>query len=123
MINYNDNPIVIDVDSRKRNKSQSIFCVLCNNDDKIQLECFNSEENRYRCPRCKNTYQPNFEILPQEDILESSHSEEDEEETGLLFAEDEFISEDINDTSKSDIKIPKYMQDSETNKVTYFREE
>ena len=123
MINYNDNPIVIDVDSRKRTKSQSIFCVLCNNDDKIQLECFNSEENRYRCPRCKNTYQPNFEILPQEDILESSHSEEDEEETGLLFAEDEFKSEDNNDTAKSDIAVPKYMQDSETNKVTYFREE
>jgi hypothetical protein len=101
MINYNDNTILIDVNSRKRNKSQSIFCVLCNN-DKVQLECINPEENRYRCPRCKNTYQPTFEILPQEDILESSHEEEDEDSIGLLVAEDEFKSED-NDTSKSDI--------------------
>ena len=122
MINYNDNPIVIDVDSRKRNNIK-LFCVLCNN-EKIELTLINPEENRYRCGRCKNTYQPNFEIMPQEDILESSHSEEDEEETGLLFAaEDEFKSEDNNDTSKSDIAVPKYMQDSETNKVTYFREE
>ena len=122
MINYNDNPILIDVNSRKRNKSQSIFCVLCYN-DKIQLECFNSEENRYRCPRCKNTYQPKFEILPQEDELESSHESEEEDSGGLLFAEDEFSKEEDNDTSKSDIKIPKYMQDSETTTVTYFREE
>ena len=122
MINYNDNPIVIDVDSRKRNKSQSIFCVLCNN-EKIQLECFNSEENRYRCPRCKNTYQPNFEILPQEDELESSHESDEEDSVGLLVAEDEFSKEEDNDTSKTDIKIPKYLKDSETTTVTYFREE
>ena len=89
--------------------------------DKVQLECFNLEENRYRCPRCKNTYQPNFEILPQEDILESSHEEGENEGALLLSAEDEFSSD--KDTSKSDIKIPKYMQDSETTKVTYFREE
>ena len=122
MINYNDNPILIDVNSRKRNKSLSIFCVLCCN-DKVQLECINPQENRYRCPRCKNTYQPNFEILPQEDILESSHSEESEfdDNGGLLVAEDEFSREDT-DTSKSDIKIPKYMQDSETTKVVDYRE-
>jgi hypothetical protein len=41
---------------------------------------------------------------------------------GLLVAEDEFSKED-NDTSKLDIKIPKYMKDSETTTVTYFREE
>ena len=34
----------------------------------------------------------------------------------------EFEREEDN-TSKSDIKIPKYMQDSETSKVTYCREE
>ena len=43
----------------KRNKIQQIFCVLCNN-EKIQLECINPEENRYRCPRCKNNYQLGF---------------------------------------------------------------
>ena len=35
---YNDNSILIDVHSRKRNKVQKLFCVLCNK-DKIQLEC------------------------------------------------------------------------------------
>ena len=115
------NPLLIDVNSHKRNKSQPIFCVLCNN-DKVQLECINLEENRYRCPRCKNTYQTNFEILPQEDELESSHESEEEDSVGLLLAEDEFSKED-NDTSKSDIAVPKYMKDSETSKVTYFSEE
>ena len=47
---------------------------------------------------------------------------EEEDSVGLLVAEDEFSKED-NDTSKSDIPIPKYMKDSETSKVTYFREE
>ena len=121
MINYNDNPILIDVHSRKRNRNKTIFCVLCNN-EKIQLDCINPEENRYRCSRCKNTYQLGFELLPSEDVLESSHEEKEEDSVGLLVAEDEFSKED-NDTSKSDIAVPKYMQDSETNKVTYFREE
>ena len=101
MINYNDNPLLIDV-SRKRNKIQQLFCVLCNN-EKIELECIDILNNRYRCQRCKNIYQPNFEILPQEDVLESSH-EEEEDSAGLLVAEDEFR-EDNN--SKSDIAVPK----------------
>ena len=96
------------------------MCVLCFT--KIQLDCINPEENRYRCPRCKNTYQLGYELLPSEDILESSHELEEEDSTGLLVADDEFSKED-NDTSKSDIKIPKYMRDSETSKVTYYREE
>ena len=120
MINYNDNPILIDVHSRKRNRNKTIFCVLCNN-EKIQLDCINPEENRYRCSRCKNTYQLGFELLPSEDVLESSHEEEEEDSVGLLVAEDEFKSED-NDTSKSDNPIPKYMQNSDTVKVVEFRE-
>ena len=119
MINYNDNPIIVDVNS-KRNKKQKVLCVLCF--PKVQLECINPEANRYRCPRCKNAYQVGLEILPSEDILESSHESDDEDVVGLLVAEDEFSKEE-DDTSKSDIKIPKYMQDSETSKVTYFREE
>ena len=123
MIQFNDNPILVDINS-KRSRKEKILCVLCF--PKIQLECINQDENRYRCPRCKNSYQ----ILPNQinefsDELESSHSEESEfdDNGGLLVAEDEFSKEEDNDTSKSDIKIPKYMQDSETNKVTYFREE
>ena len=120
MIQFNDNPILVDVNS-KRSRKQNIFCVLCNN-DKVQLECFNSEENRYRCPRCRNTYQIGFELLPSEDELESSHELEEEDSVGLIVAEDEFKREEDN-KSKSDIKIPKYMKDSDTTKVTYFREE
>ena len=56
--------------------------------------------------------------------MESSHDEDDEDSIGLLVAEDEFSKED-NDTStsKSDIAVPKYMKDSETSTVTYYREE
>lgn len=119
--NNNDNSILIDVSSSKRNnKNKPIFCVLCNN-EKIQLVCVNPEENRYKCPRCKNTYQPNFEIMPQEDILESSHEENDEGPV-LIYAEDNNMQVEsvLNDNKpKSDIKIPKYMQDSETSKVEY----
>ena len=53
--------------------------------------------------------------------LESSHEEESEfdDNGGLLVAEDEFGSKEEDNTSKSDIKIPDYMKDSETTKVTY----
>ena len=53
MINYIDNPIVIDVNSR-RNKKQKILCVLCF--PKIQLDCIDETMNKWRCPRCKNDY-------------------------------------------------------------------
>ena len=122
MNNYIDNPITIDVNS-KRNKKQKILCVLCF--PKIQLECINQEENKWRCPRCKNDYSLGFNQINEfSDELESSHSEESESDDngGLLVAENEFETKE-DDTSKSDIPIPKYMQDSETTKVTYFREE
>ena len=105
MIQFNDNPILVDVNS-KRSRKEKILCVLCF--PKIQLECINQDENRYRCPRCKNSYQ----ILPNQinefsDELESSHSEESEfdDNSGLLVAEDEFSKEEDNDTSKSDTKV------------------
>ena len=55
--------------------------------------------------------------------MESSHSEESElEDAGLVFAEDEFKSENNNE-SKSDITVPRYFKDSETTTVTYCEEE
>lgn len=116
-----DNSILINTDSKPRN--QKIHCVLCSN-EKIELICINSEENRYKCPRCKNDYQIGFEILPsEEDILESSH-ESGNEGPLLLSAEDnELETREDNNKSKSDIKIPKYFKDSETTTVTHFREE
>ena len=119
MINYTDNPILIDV-TRKRNKIQKIFCVLCNN-EKIQLECINPEENRYKCPRCKNDYQLGFgEIIPQEDILESSHEENDDNGPVLLTAEDD--SAESSESDSGSIPIPAYMKDTDTTTVT-FRED
>ena len=94
MIQFNDNPIAIDVNSRRRNKrNQKIFCVICF--PKVELTCINPEEMRYKCMRCKNTYQlGGYEILSQEDELESSHESDFEDSTGvgLLSAteEDEF---------------------------------
>ena len=125
-----DNPIIVDVNS-KRNQRQKILCVLC----KIQLNCISAEENRYKCPRCKNTYQLGFEINEFEDEFESSHEEEDIELSGLdnnnsagllSAAEDEFNKEDSdsNDNSRSgEIKLPKYFKDSATTKVLEYREE
>lgn len=116
---YNYNPIVIDVSSKRNNKNKPIFCVLCNN-EKIQLECINPEENRYKCPRCKNFYQVGFEILPQDDILESSH--EEGEGPILMSAEYEITSED-HTPNKSDINIPQYMKNSDTTRVIEYEEE
>jgi|SRR5215204_856614 len=90
---FKDNPIIVDSNSRNRNnKKQKIFCVLCF--PKIQLDCISSptaeteeqkgDQLRYKCPRCKNTYQLGFEIIEHEDILESSHEDEaDIELSGL----------------------------------------
>ena len=72
---YYDNPIIIDTNS-KNNKRKKIFCVVCY--PKNELTLINEEENRYKCDRCKNTYQLGFELLPEEDILESSHEDTDE---------------------------------------------
>ena len=120
---FNDNPIIIDVNSRsRRNRKQKILCVLC----KVQLECINPEENRYKCPRCKNTYQLGYEIIPTEDILESSHEEEGEGEDsiGLLSAnEDEFNNNKEEEDSTGSIPVPKYFKDSATVKVIDYHEE
>jgi hypothetical protein len=126
--NHNkDNTILIDVNSRKNNKQQKINCVLC----KIELTCINLEEKRFKCPRCKNSYQLGYEIIPQENILESSHESSDYEEyvdnEGLLVADNDLDFDDNNDDeydrTKSDIKVPKYMKSSTTTEVIEYREE
>jgi hypothetical protein len=120
MFNYNDNPILVDVNSKRKNKKQKILCVLC----KVQLDCTNPEENRYKCPRCKNTYQLGFNQINEfDDELESSHEEDIEEDSvGLLVADDDEFDEDIEDDDDS-IPIPKYMQNSATTEVIDYREE
>lgn len=124
---FEDNPIIIDVNS-KRNKKQKILCVLC----KVQLECTNLEAQKYRCPRCKNIYQLGYEINEFEDEFESSHEDEDIElrgiesdsNIGLLSANDnELEEEDSSDNRSGEIKVPKYFKDSSTTKVLEYREE
>ena len=128
---FDDNPIIVDVNNSKRNKKQKILCVLC----KIQLECISFEGLRYKCPRCKNTYQLGYEILEHEDDFESSHEEEADIElsgiestvgsgVGLLVAndDDEFTTNDNKYTTKSDIPIPKYMKPGPGRKVVEYHE-
>jgi hypothetical protein len=122
MFNYNDNPILVDVNSR-RNRKQKINCVLC----KIELTCINPEERRYKCSRCKNTYQlGGYEILPQEDELESSHEEDNEESDSicLLVADDDDF-EDIEEEEEEedDIKVPDYMKPGPGQTLVEYREE
>jgi phage FluMu protein Com len=124
----NDNPILIDVNSRK-NKKQKLLCVLCSN-DKIQLDYVS--ELRYKCPRCKNTYQLGYEILEHEDDFVSLHEGEDVElsgigndSVGLLVADNEFSSttEEEEEEVEGKIPIPKYMKSGEGRKVIEYREE
>lgn len=119
-INNNNNSILLDTNSNTSNKKRKINCVICF--PKVELVWVNPEENRMKCPRCKNDYQIGFgEIIPEEDILESSHEEYDEGAVLLSAEGNELDPKDKSDSGK--IKRPKYMQDSPTTKVTYYREE
>jgi hypothetical protein len=125
IIDNNCNSIFIKTNSKSKNKNRKINCVICF--PKVQLDLVNEEECKWRCPRCKNDYQileDGGDIVPDEDELMSSHESDDEGPVLLSSEEDGFKSdEDNNEESKSDIKIPKYMQDSETTTVTYFRQD
>ncbi|HET7644206.1 MAG TPA: hypothetical protein VFK40_11900 [Nitrososphaeraceae archaeon] len=63
-----------------------------------------------------------FEIFPEEDELESIHEEGNEEPIILTSDTNILEPEPILNANKSDIKIPKYMKDSDTAKVTQYRE-
>ena len=128
---FDDNPIIVDVNSYKSKKKLKILCVLC----KLPLDCINSpEELRYKCPRCKNTYQLGYEILEHEDDIESSHEDEDVElsglgdndSVGLLVATDDQFTEyndnDNNPTTRSDIVIPDYMKAGPGKRIVEFKE-
>ena len=122
MIQCNDNSIIIDT-HYKNNKRKKIFCVICF--PKNELTLVNEEENRYRCDRCKNTYQLGFgsDIVPEEDELISSRDEDDEGPI-LVTADYTVKPEQVLDSHKpkSDIKIPWYMQNTDTTKVIDYQE-
>ena len=129
---FDDNPIIVDVNSYKSKKKLKILCVLC----KLPLDCINSPEDlRYKCPRCKNIYQLGYEILEHEDDIESSHEDEDVElsglgdndSVGLLVATDnEFTTtteeENNNTTTRSNIPIPDYMKAGPGKRLVEFKE-
>ena len=123
MINYiNDNPVILNP-TGTRNRKQKIYCVICH--PRIELTLINESENRYKCDRCKNTYQPMFEIFPTEDELISSH--EQNNEGPLLFSAtdtdiDSTSKLDRENQSKTDKKLPKYLQDSDTTKLISYEE-
>ena len=119
--NYN---LIIDTSSNRNNK-RKLNCVICY--PKVQLELVNEEEFRFKCPRCKNDYQildhGEGDIIPEEDELISSH--DDNVEPIIFTANEDYTkpNEVLNEGKpKSDIKVPKYMQDSDTTKVTYYQE-
>lgn len=126
MYNNNDNNCnSIFVDTNTKHDKSKIFCVVCY--EKTQLDCIDSENFKWVCPRCKNSYilfGYGGDIVQESDELISSHESNDE--GPILFTasseDDNIDSNSILDRekgSKSDIKIPKYMKDSETTTVTY----
>ena len=119
--NNDNNNNTIFVDTNTKSKTSKIFCVVCF--EKTQLDCIDSENYKWKCPRCKNDYLLfgyGGDIVKEDDELISSHESNDEGPI-LFTASDDRDSTSILDREKgkSDIKIPKYMQDSETTTVTY----
>ena len=119
----NNNCKSIIVDTNTKSKTSKIYCVICY--DKVQLDCIDHQNYIWRCGRCKNTYTlfgyGSPDLAKEDDELVSSHEPSDEGPI-IMTAEDNRDSRSILDRenkTKSDIKIPKYMQDSETATVTY----
>jgi hypothetical protein len=118
--NIDNNAIFIDTKSKSNTIKRKINCVICY--PKVELTLVNEEECKWVCKRCKNDYQilgHDLDLVPEEDELLSSH-EEDDEGALLLCKENEYKVEESNYGS---IARPAYMKDSETTKVTYYREE
>lgn len=113
--------------TKTRNKPT---CVICN----IPLHKLENEDYLWICPKDRaHRYQIYAEVMAYDNDFSSIYGVEEEAEIelaglegvgnpSLLSAEDEFKSED-NDTSKSDIAVPKYFRDSPTTKIIEYREE
>ena len=121
------------------------ICVLC----KCNLE--EIDTNLFKCPTCKREYIMDYEIMTYDDSIGTAHDEEAAtiEMEGIAAMsgprletkpdELDFKSDDDDDIieqsssknfyqngknkTRSDIKIPDYMKDSETKKVIDYKEE
>ena len=112
-----------------KEKSKAL-CVIC----KIHLDKI--EEVVFLCSRCKRQYVGEYEILSFEDEVGTAFDDQRDtiELEGISGVSspimetkketNEYVSVlDRENKSKSDIKIPKYMQNSQTTMVTDFKEE
>ena len=118
------NSIILHTDSKSKKKK--IMCVICY--PTIELSLVNEEEGKWKCPRCKNDYfilGYDRDLVPEEDELISSH-EQNNEGPLLLSATDTDIDStsklDRENQSKTDKKLPKYLQDSDTTKLISYEE-
>jgi len=110
------------------------ICVIC----KLDLE--EVDDKVFRCPKCKRDYIGEYEIMSHDDEIGTAHDEEAStiELEGIAALTTPRMATkpddmDHNDGmmsildrekgSKTDIKIPKYLRDSETTKVIEFDEE
>ena len=121
--NNSYNSIILHTNSR--NKKRKIMCVICY--PKVELDLVKEDEGKWKCPRCKNDYfilGHEGDLVPEEDELISSHDNEDEDPV-LVTADYTVKPEPVLNSHKpkSDIKIPWYFQDTETTKVTHYRED
>jgi hypothetical protein len=119
---FNDNVNIIDTSSKSKNRK--LNCVICY--PKVELILVNEEEFRWKCPRCKNDYQildnNDGDIIAAEDELVSSH-DYDNEDPILVTADYTVKPEPVLNARKStNIKIPKYMQNTDTTTVIDYQE-
>jgi hypothetical protein len=104
-----------------------VQCVICKDSKLEQID-----SNVLKCKICHNKYVLGYEILKHEDEITDPYSDDPDIELSglegigeplLLTTDDDFKSDNNNDSTKTDIKIPKYFQDSETTKITDYHEE
>jgi hypothetical protein len=101
-----------------------VQCVICKDSKLEQIDV-----NVLKCKICHNKYVLGYEILKHEDEITDPYSDDPDIELSglegvgnpiLLSTEDEFKSDNNNnDSTKSDIKIPDYMKNTETTTVEY----
>jgi hypothetical protein len=137
----NNNNIMSDINNNNNNnnnnniKRHKPICVLCH----IPLNKMgegDGEEFLFRCSKCHKIYQLYYEVMAYESDFGSIYQEEEDslELEGLegsqsspalvVLEKDEYNDNNNNNkpTTRSDIALPKYMQDSQTTKVIEYNE-
>ena len=116
--------------SNTNNKNKPI-CVLCH----VPLYKAEKEDYQWICSKEKShKYQLFYEVMSYDNDFSTIYGEEEENQIELSGLEgvgepliltadnDNESSKKDNDTSKTDIAVPKYMKDSETTRVVEYHE-